>query len=446
MLNHALANFSEFKTNTFTINYEDQTLNYFGDHFSPIMYLYVPFYYVFQDYALLVVQILSILVGGFGVLKLASLYFKNKWIPTLVLIQFFTLWGIGSALAVGFHNNVVGSMFIPWFLYYYKINNFRNVFLITLLILLSKENMAVLLSPLILVLIIWNKDRMWRDKVKFEIPLFIFSLVFFVVTLQYIMPFFNDFKELTQINHFKYLGETTTEIFWNIVSEPGKIIELFYTNNSASPGAEIMKEEFYYVLLISGGVLFLTHPKYLIIAIPLLMQKCFLPNFTVWGINGHYSIEFVPIISFALIESLSKLKFTTVKLVVVSGFIASSLYIHQSKIQQRDSKWYSREDYDFMSEQHYLSKFDVVAIQKALDLIPNHVPVSTTSFIGAHIPNREKLYHFPTILDSEYIVLLKGNSYPLNLPQFEIKLNELLISNEFETLFNNDEIYVFKKR
>jgi len=91
MLNHALANFSEFKTNTFTCTPYDRDNHFLADHFSPIMYVYIPFFYIFQDYALLVVQIVTILIGGWGVLKLSSLYFSKKGIQSIILFHFFPI-------------------------------------------------------------------------------------------------------------------------------------------------------------------------------------------------------------------------------------------------------------------------------------------------------------------------------------------------------------------
>jgi len=446
MLNHALANFSEFKTNTFTCTPYDRDNHFLADHFSPIMYVYIPFFYIFQDYALLVVQIVTILIGGWGVLKLSSLYFSKKGIQSIILFHFFTLWGIVSALAVGFHNNVVGAMLIPLLIYYYKKEKFLNVVLLSLLVLITKENMALLLSPILVSFIFWNKSRSWLQKMKFEIPLFIFSVLYFFVTLQLIMPWFNNGVKLGQMDHFKYLGDSFFDIIKEVISNPMEIIKLLYSNNSKMPQAEDMKFEFYQVLIFSGGLFLLRHPKFIIMIIPLLAQKFIIPKFELWGINGHYSIEFLPIISYAIIESLVLFKKYSVQLTIGSILIISSLYINQNKLQFRHSKWYDSINYDIQNPRHFNSDFNVDEIYDALKLIPDHKIVTTSSALGSHLPNRKLLYHFPIIDDAEYIVLLKGNNYPLNLQEYTQKIDELLISKEFETIYNNKEIYVFKKR
>ena len=67
MLNHALYNFAHFEQNLFTIDIAGEEVNYFGDHFSPIMFLYIPFYYLFGSYTLLLIQIVAIAFGGYGI-------------------------------------------------------------------------------------------------------------------------------------------------------------------------------------------------------------------------------------------------------------------------------------------------------------------------------------------------------------------------------------------
>lgn len=128
MFNHAIYSFSHIKMNYFTLNFWGPELSYFGDHFSPIVFLFSPFYYLFGSYTLLVIQIVFVLFGGYGIYKYACLQItesntKFLYIPLLILVQFLGIWGIFSALSFDFHTNIVAAMMVPWLVYYYEKNN-----------------------------------------------------------------------------------------------------------------------------------------------------------------------------------------------------------------------------------------------------------------------------------------------------------------------------------
>lgn len=121
MFNQALYSFAHLKSNLFTLDVNGNIVNYFADHFSPITFLYAPFYYLLGSYTLLIIQIVAILFGGYGAYKYAKLQLDSKYLPLIVLFHFFVIWGIYSALSFDFHNNVVAAMLVPWLVYFYAL-------------------------------------------------------------------------------------------------------------------------------------------------------------------------------------------------------------------------------------------------------------------------------------------------------------------------------------
>ncbi len=99
MFNQAIRNAALFQKPTFTLSPTGQEMPFLATHFSPIIFLFTPLYYIFGNYTLLIVQIVAVLFGGVG----AYFYSKNRMgndmiIPIIVLIHFFSIWGIYSAL------------------------------------------------------------------------------------------------------------------------------------------------------------------------------------------------------------------------------------------------------------------------------------------------------------------------------------------------------------
>ena len=98
--NNALYSLAHFRMSYFMLDLTVSHMNFFGDHFSPIMFLYVPFYYLFGSYTLLFIQIVSVLFGGYGIYKYCKYKFPEGYVPLLITFQFFSVWGIFSALSI----------------------------------------------------------------------------------------------------------------------------------------------------------------------------------------------------------------------------------------------------------------------------------------------------------------------------------------------------------
>ena len=116
---HGIFSYSHFNWHQFTLGLEGEAFNHLGNHFSPIVALFSPLYYLFGSYTLLIVQIAAMLFGGWGVYTFAKDRLSG-FHPELILILFFSMWGIYSALAYDWHANVIAAMFVPWFIYFYE--------------------------------------------------------------------------------------------------------------------------------------------------------------------------------------------------------------------------------------------------------------------------------------------------------------------------------------
>ena len=117
--------------------------NILGDHFDPILIIISPLYYVFGTYILLITQIIFIHIGATGVYKIAIQQLQNKKIALITTASFLCFYGIFSALSFDVHTNVFAAMMIPWLFYFFMNSKWRNAFIVSILILFCKENMAL---------------------------------------------------------------------------------------------------------------------------------------------------------------------------------------------------------------------------------------------------------------------------------------------------------------
>src|SRR5690606_37087109 len=120
MFNHAMYDFSHGRTNIFLLDLKEPH-SYFADHFSPITILLSPFQYIFGTYTPLIIQALSVVIGGLGIFKYARLHGYTQIQSRLFVIDTFILWGVINAFSFGFHTNVLAAMWLIWMVYFYEI-------------------------------------------------------------------------------------------------------------------------------------------------------------------------------------------------------------------------------------------------------------------------------------------------------------------------------------
>ncbi|NSW44874.1 MAG: DUF2079 domain-containing protein [Bacteroidales bacterium] len=414
MFNHALHSFSHFKCNYFTLSIDGSVVNYFGDHFSLIIILFAPFHYLFGSYTLLIIQIIFILLGGIGI----YLYAKNikqieSKIAYILLIYFFSVWGIYSALAFDFHTNVIAAMLLPWMVYFYDSKRFKLFLLVFILMLLCKENISLWLAFILISFLIFKKDRTIREKLKLEVPLIIFSFIYFVVISFYVMKYLNQGLGTIQTDKYIYLGSSLSEIITNIFTEPKYVFSLLFESPDTNPEYFGIKSEFYYMFLVSGGFLVLINPKYLIMIIPLIAQKMFSNSESMWGIKSHYSIEFVPIIILAVIDFIQKFSYYK-QLFLVSVFSLITILATISSIDNSRALYYDKVNVAFYNSKHYKSDINFKDYEQFENEIPQNAILSVSSNLAPRLAFRDKIYHFPNIKDAAYVFVYKKSYYPFH--------------------------------
>ena len=88
-------------------------------------------------------------------------------------------------------------------------------------------------------------------------------------------------------------------------------------------------------------------------------------------------------------------------------------------------------------------------IRRALKLLPDHVSVSATNQLGAHLSERERVFTFPAVDDAEYVVVDEVNpSYgdARGTSDQAAALVSLRSDPRYKLIFSEDGVLVFKAR
>ncbi len=444
-INHnAIYDYAHFRWNDCMVMQPSFT-NVLSDHFSLYPILVSPFYWIFGTWTMLLFQFLAILFGGFGIYRYIQELTKNNTISIIAVAHFFSFYGIYSALSFDYHDNVVATMFVPWFLLYFELENWKKTILFFVLILIAKENMA--LWAVFLGFGVSFKALLQKDKQTALKGLF-FALaagIYFILVLKVIIPSLATPGRDYLHNSFNALGGNFGEVIVNIIKHPLKTIELLFVNHSGDPAYDGIKIETYLALALAGGFLLVLAPEYLIMIVPILGQKMFNDVPGRWGISAHYSIEFAPIIVIAVYTIIHRLK--KYKVAVASVFLAATFISSASFLDHRTSEYYNQANSQFYKKAHWKRDFDVAEVNRLLKTIPEDARVSAQSALIPHLSFRDIIYHYPHVDDAEYIALLlkDTNKYPQDETSYNKAISDFLASGEWKIFVKTDALLILKK-
>ena len=416
--------------------------NILGDHFSLLPILVSPFYWITGSYTMLLFQIASILFGGFGIYQ----YFRNKNFSEpfslLAMIHFFSIWGIYSALAFDYHDNVVAAMLVPWFILFFEKANWKKATIFFILICISKENIAIWAVFISLGLCLLHLNE--RKKIKAALLYLVFAATYAFVIIKFVMPGLTN--DQFSYHHFNFdaLGNNFKDALVTVFTKPAYTFSLLFENHLEDSSSFGIKSELHFMILASGGIALIFKPQYLVMLLPIYAQKLFNNSFEIWGLNSHYSIEFVPVLTIALFNWLSNLQ-ERKRIKAGLACLLITITATASSLDYRVSKWYFTERHRFYQKSHYIPEYNTSEVYEGLKLIPEKASVSASSSLVPHLAFRDYIYQFPVINNAEYIALLEDDKYyPIGKNEFLNKVNEMKKSSHFQTVFSKDKIIIFK--
>lgn len=445
LFNNAIYDYAHFHWNDCSLLLPNFNIrNTLGDHFSLLPIFISPFYWIFGSYTMLIFQIIGILWGGVGIYKLILETSKNQTLSLLAVVHFFSIWGIYSALGFDYHDNVLAAMFVPWFLFYVRIEKWWYAAIYFFLVLVSKENMALWMAFICIGLIfIYYKDR---KKLKYIIPGAFISVSFFILLIKIIIPSISSSEGYIHFD-FSALGNNMTDALSTIIKHPEYTFNLLFENHLGDPQYNGIKTELFYVILMSGGFALIFKPQYLIMLIPIFAQKLFNDLYTRWGINAQYSIELVPVITVALFVWITDKNFKR-KNLLAAFFILLTMCTTISVLDSRKSLWYSPSQERFYQKQHYFRNFNVNDVYAALNKIPDDADLSAQSALVPHVCFRKEIYHYPYVRDAQYIALLTAdeNIYPFSTKEeYDKNIQDLIKSGSWAVYFQNSAVLILQR-
>ncbi len=444
--NNAIFDYAHFRWNDCTIMGDPQFENILSDHFTVLPLIVSPFYWLFGSYTMLIFQIVGLIWGGIGVYRVILDKTEKEFLALCGQFHFYAIWGVYSALSFDYHDNVMAATFVPWFLYYFNRKNWWGIGVYFVLILISKENMALWAIFIGLGLAWLNfKDRI---ALRNALVISVISGLYFIVVVKLVIPGLGNAGR--EYLHLKYsaLGASFSEVLMTMVTRPWYTIKLLFVNHSNDSSLDLLKLQTHLVILFSGGVVLLFRPQYLVMLLPIFAQKLFNDSSGKWGLGAQYSIEYAPILAIGLYLWLDEqFRRDKLKKGFALAFAFMTLITTGVVMEKRIPSWYNSVGVAFYSKKHYEREFDVSYVHQALDEIPVDAKVSAQSFLAPHVAFREFIYHYPHVKDADYIVLAPAvrGTYPLSRKAYESEIRKLRDSKDWEIKADQGGFLMFKR-
>lgn len=440
---NALYDYSHFRFNDSGV-FKETYSNLLSDHFDLSLILLSPFSWVFGQYTLLILQIVFVLAGGAGMYCLVLYKTDSKFNALMAQLHLLLFFSVFSALSFDYHSNVLAAMLLPWFVLMLFREKFTFAFLFFFLMLICKESTALLLFSVCAGLLFeFRKSK----KHLIWLSLFIaFSIFYFAITVSVIMPMLSP--EL-KYAHYKYhiLGNNYSEAFRFIVQNPLETIRILFVNHSGQLEYNRVKTEFYLFIALSGFVILLFRPWFLLMLIvPIIGKMCY-DQPSVWSIDAHYSVEFAPIIcigSALVLAGMKKIRrMKTAMVLLLISTAGTTVRLMDYTVYKRD---YMR--LRIYQAGHYKRIYDVRKIHKAIKLIPDDASISAQSAILPHLAYRDKAYMLPIVRDAQFIIasFAEQGSYPLDSAGLHKQINDSLNSGLWKIIDKSGEVIVLKRR
>ena len=293
-----LAIFNQVFWNTLHGNWFDMTVNiniYLADHFTPIIFLLIPFYAIYpKAESLLILQNIFLALSTWPIWLVTKYISKDKIMALIVALLWLFNPFVHNTNLYEFHLLPIAIFFIFWVFYFYQKNNFKLFLLFFILALLVREDISIVLFSFSILAFFDKRKLTWK------LTPIILSAIYFVLAIK-IISFFNTDDAYKFLIYYRWLGgNDILSILWNWLIHPLQFL-----------GHILSFKNIINIIALFLPLLFLPllKPKYLwLTLLPFLQFILSSSGFSNLVIFSHYVLLFLPAIFISLIFALDKIK------------------------------------------------------------------------------------------------------------------------------------------
>jgi uncharacterized membrane protein len=399
-------------------------------HFSPILALYAPLYWLWADIRLLFVA-QAVCFGGAGFLIYWFFRKDAPWTGLAVYAAYLMHPSLHQVSLADFRR-VTTAVLAASFALYHMLGRRHGWMVLGLgIALLSKEDLAFLVVGVGLYVMLAHRAY------RVGVPLLIVGVLWLVLVPFVVLPTLSASRsgpssEMYEHAHqyFSYLGKSPAEMAQTLYRSPTAPLE--YVLRPKRLEAVVR-------LCWPMAFLFLLAPEITLFALPFL-GYLLASKFSAMGrLEGWYPSMLMPLLYWAVAVGVSRVRghWRTVALVAlliagIGGWVAySEVWL---------GRWFWPDCFE-VTEHHR-------QVEAALRRIPADAVVAAQDPLVPHLSHREQIYLFPWVpkdVQPDYVVLDREmKTYPLVIDAYRSLFYNRLAGTEYQIDHQIDSLYVFR--
>ncbi|MDD4953549.1 MAG: DUF2079 domain-containing protein [Candidatus Omnitrophica bacterium] len=409
-------------------------------HSEFIYLLIAPFYLVWSSpKTLIIIQALVVSLGAFPVFWLARLRLKSIFAAYCFALAYLLYPSLGYGVLIDFHPDMLATSFLLFTFYFLETRKWKAYIIFLILSLMCKEYVCLLAITLGLYITVFRKNLKWGLFTS------LLGVFWFLAVYKFIPRFLNTGDNL-MIQFYAPLGGSASSILKNIILHP---LSTFLASVTAYKMLTL------FLLFLPLGFLSLLNPIELGIALPIFLGL-FLSPFLSY--TNHHNGTLIPFIFISamggarlLIEKVkpryNKITSIVAAFVLLASFSGTLIY----GFSPLNLRFWDKSSYRYWKNPH---NFNITEHDRITDsfikLIPPEAAVSASNHLGAHLSQRQVIYHFPeprNFAKLDYILVDLLEYFPLpGAPREQEKaaLRNIITEGNFKLKSWTDGILLFQ--
>jgi uncharacterized membrane protein len=393
-------------------------INRLGAHVDPLLAAFAPLWWIWPSPAmLLVVQAVAIALGALPVFWLARKHLGSAQLAALFSLAYLLYAPVQWLALDEFHVVALACPLLLYAVWYLDEERLLAASPFLALAALTKEEMPLVIAGLG----IWF--ALARGHRLAGVGIAVAGTALSVFFLGVVMPYFRDGDSPAFYDRYDAVG-----------GSPGGILETAFTDPTVLLRAVTESRDLTYLLQLGlplAGA-FLAAPVLLIPALPELVASLLSEIATQTSVKFHYTAPVAPFLVAGAVLGVARVPRLAPLVLVASlaGAVVLGPLWAGELVPAR------------------MSAHDRVAA-RAIELIPDDAPVSSTNGLGAHLSARRRVFSFPVVREAEWLAVdLRRPSYldrRSSPSTTAIPLARLLSSGDWVTVLDEDGIIVLRR-
>lgn len=392
-----------------------------GDHFSPAIALLAPLTWLWNDVrALLVAQSLLLAAGAIPVYRVARWATTSALLPPALVIGYFLSPTLQHTVLYDFHEVALAVPALA-FAAEALVRRHRRALVLWLgAAVLCKEEIAFVAAGfgatlLLSGLLDWRRGRDGRQDVALGGAVLVGAVVWAVMTIAVLIPWFEGSGSYTYVNRYESLGSSPGEIVRTALTRPDLVLATLL---------EPVKLEFALSFFAPFAFLPLLAPELLVLTAPTFGYLLLSSYPAQYSLGRQYGVVIIPLVAIAATIGAARLeRWLGGRSVLTSatavGVIAAAIVTYLEFGPGPGGGWFDPERYRIAPR--------VAVAAQVFARIPASASVSAQENLAPHLSRREHLYLFPALHGAEYIILdNEGGTFPIDRPTWDREVAELL--------------------